>query len=213
MPAATTADASATPTSDAPPDKPPTPQTSKTERLAEKLSEGWIVFDLSTKRFLAVTSFAEEGNGVGIVGVVVPTDEQKSQFFTLCEPEDECLSSEEGPDEANIARIDDWLGDRGLTSALAIEPANFSEDAAPTATLPALAAKLVWKAGQLELTRNKKTSKLTKLVVDKEFTARPFRVAASPDGKHLCVLYELDPGANYSKGFNLHVEAIPYAVP
>lgn len=172
------------------------------------------MFEPKGKRFVAVTSFAEEGNGVGIVGVVVPTSaEEKSQFFTLCEPEDDCLSGEEGPDEANIARIDDWLEDRGLDGALAIEPADFTDDKAPTATLASLAAKLVWKGGQLEFTRNKKTSKFAKLTVDKEFTPRPFRVVASPDGKNLCVLYELDPGENYAKGFNLHVEAIPYAVP
>ncbi len=210
MPSAT---ASAPPAVEPPAEKPPAPQTSRTERLAGKLSEGWIVFDPPTKRFVAVTSFAEEGNGVGIVGVVVPTDETKSQFFTLCEPEDNCVPASEGLDEANIARIDDWLGERSVDKALAIEPAEFTDEKVPTAALPALAAQLVWRSGQLEFTRNKKTTKLAKLVVDKEFTPRPFRVAASPDAKHLCVLYELDPGANYAKGFNLHVEAITYAVP
>lgn len=212
-PPASTAAPSAIALGSTTPAPPEAPARTKTERLAEKLALGWIVFDAPTSRFVAVTSFAEEGNGVGIVGVVLPTSGDKPQFFTLCEPEEECISGEE-PDAENVERIDEWLSGREMERAMAIEPVEFTQDKPPiTATLPSLAATLVWKTDHLELTRNKKTAKLAKLEIDKEFTARPFRAAASPDGKHLCVLFEMDPGQNYVKGFNLHVEAATYAVP
>jgi hypothetical protein len=176
-------------------------------RLAGKLHEGWLLWSTREKTFAAVTSYAEEGNGTGIVGNVGSAS-SKTQYSTLCEPNDPCPD-----DEAEVLElIENWLRDRNL-EGLALEPAPFSEGALVAAELGSLGGKLVWKTDHLELVRGSKTVPLPKVAAGKEFTPRPYAAAASPDGKFVCVLFELDPGQNYAKGWNLYVEPIVYAIP
>ena len=176
-------------------------------RLAGKLHEGWLLWSTREKTFAAVTSYAEEGNGTGIVGNVGSAG-GKTQYSTLCEPSDPCP---EEPDEV-VALVENWLRDRNL-EGLALEPAPFSEASPISAELGSLGGKLIWKTDHLELVRGSKTVALAKVTSGKEFTPRPYAAAASPDGKFVCVLFEFDPGQNYAKGWNLYVEPVVYAIP
>lgn len=182
-------------------------------RVVSRLLSGWVVAlpakADAPRAFALVTSFAEEGSGMGTVGSVVSVGREDDEV-TLCEPAGDC----DGDEEAVRAAVASWVHDLDLSRGLALEPVEFaSAGGVIGATVGALGGKLVWRRDHLDLVRGPKTASLPKLAVDKEFTARPYRVVATPDGADLVVLYELDPGAHYAEGFNLYVDAKAYKTP
>jgi hypothetical protein len=191
------------------PSSPPQPAP-KEARLAKKLQDGWVAWAPKAGGFVAVTSYAEEGSGAGVVANFFPLGGEKAQFTTLCEPEDDCLAEDgdAGP------RIQSWLEERDLGGALAIEPTPFVEQSSVlSAKLVAIGGTLTWRGDHLDLVRGGKVTSLAKVPVDKEFKARPYAAVTSTDTKHLFVLYEFDPGENYAKGFNVYVDGAVYALP
>jgi hypothetical protein len=196
-------------TSEPEPTSPPQPA-SKEARLAKKLQDGWIAWAPKASGFVAVTSYAEEGSGAGVIANFFPIGGEKAQFTTLCEPEDDCLAEDgdAGP------RIQSWLEERELGAALAIEPTPFVEQSnVLSAKLVSIGGTLTWRGDHLDLVRGGKVTSLAKVVVDKEFKARPYATVTSTDSQHLFVLYEFDPGENYAKGFNVYVDGAVYPVP
>lgn len=181
------------------------------DRLTDRLLQGWAVLTPveGGRAFAVVTSFAEEGTGIGTVGTIVRVGADDDEV-TLCEPASEC----EGDDAAIRAAVRAWVLDAGLTRGLALEPVEFGTDKGLTAaTVGAIGGKLVWRKDHLDVARGFKSASLPKLSVEKELTPRPFRAVASPDGADLLVLYEMDPGAHYKEGFNLYVDAKAYKTP
>lgn len=185
--------------------------TRATDRLADRLMQGWAVlapFE-GGRAFAVVTSFAEEGSGIGTVGTIVRVGAEDDEV-TLCEPASEC----EGDDEAIRAAVRAWAIERGLTKGLALEPVEFAADKGLTAaTIGAIGGKLVWRKDHVDVVRGFKSVSLPKLSVEKELLPRPFRAVASPDGADLLVMYEMDPGTHYKEGFNLYVDAKAYKTP
>lgn len=191
------------------PTTPPQPA-SKEARLAKKLQDGWIAWAPRVGGFVAITSYAEEGTGAGVIANFFPVGGDKALFTTLCEPEDDCLAEDgdAGP------RIEAWLEERELGAALAIEPTPFVEQSSIlSAKVVAIGGTLTWRGDHLDLVRGGKVTSLAKVPVDKEFKARPYATVTSTDAQHLFVLYEFDPGDNYAKGFNVYVDGAVYALP
>lgn len=182
----------------------------KRERLAAKLLSGAIGWHNERKVFVVVSTFTQEGTGSGVIATVASEADAYEDQVTLCDPEAGCDA-----DSAQLlASTTQWLGEAKLDGALALETSSFKPIAGfPTAQVGALGGKLVWKRDHFVIVRGYKPTPLPKLEFAPEFKPTLAEASATPDGSLAIALFRMDPGANYAKGFNEHVDIKVFRVP
>lgn len=83
----------------------------------------------------------------------------------------------------------------------------FGDKGVPGVEVGAIGGRLVWSIEHLDLVRpNKAPLALPTLTVGKESTVTPVAATPSPNGELVLVVFDMDPGAKYSQGFNAFVE-------
>jgi hypothetical protein len=205
---------------EAPEDEPPMSneeqnQARRAERVAARLLDGKVAWLPAKKAFLVITAFSEEGTGVGTTAELLveradPNAANEDGETSLCEPGAACDGD---PDEL-LRAATDWVLDAGADSAVILEPVPFGDKGVPSVELGAIGGKLTWTKDHLDVVRPKKAPvALPKLLVDKEWTIKPVAAAPSPSGDLVLVLFDMDPGAKYTQGFNAFVETRVYKVP
>lgn len=182
----------------------------KRERLAEKLLAGSIGWNAQRKVFLIVSTYTEEGSGTGVIATVASEKDAYESQATLCEVGAGC----ESDSELLLSKASAWLKKEKLDKAIALEAVEFKPIAGfPTAHIGSLGGKLVFRKDHFDVVRGFKAQPLPKLEFAKEFTPTASQAAATPDGSLAVALFYMDPGANYAKGFNMHVDIKVFSVP
>lgn len=190
-------------------------QMRRAERVAARLLDGKVAWLQSKKAFLVITAFSEEGTGVGTTAELLieradPNAANEDGETSLCEPGAACDGD---PDEL-LRAATDWVLDSGAEDAVILEPVPFGEKGVPSVEIGAIGGRLTWTKDHLDVVRPKKApAPLPKLVVDKEWTIKPVAAAPSPSGELVVVMFDMDPGAKYTEGFNAFVETRVYKVP
>lgn len=182
----------------------------KTQRIAEKLLAGGIGWIPERKAFAVITTFTQEGTGTGVLASVATEADNYQNEKILCAPELDCAQ------DANklMAEAQSWIDKEGLGNALVLEVTDLKPSGGqPAADVGAIGGRLLWKRDHFDVVRGTKSTSMAKAEFAKEFVATPAQVTASPDGSLLIALFQMDPGANYGKGFNQHVDVKVFKVP
>jgi hypothetical protein len=203
------------------PDEPPvdgseSAKVRRAERLAARLLDGNAAWLPEKRAFLVITAFSEDATGTGTTGEFLverpdPNAGNEEGESPLCEPGAAC----DGDPDDLLRAATDWLLDMNADNAIVVEPLPFASDkGAPSTEVGAIGGRVLWSRDHIDIVRPKKAAaSLAKIVVEKEWTLKPVAVVPSPDGQLLLVLFDMDPGAKFSQGFNAFVETRVYKVP
>jgi hypothetical protein len=190
-------------------------QIRRAERVAARLLDGKVAWAPAKKAFLVITAFSEEGTGTGTTAEILversdPNAANEDGETALCEPGAPC----DGDADELLRAATDWVLDAGADTAVILEPVSFPEKGPASIDMGAIGGKLVWTRDHLDVVRSKKApTSLPKISVDKGWTIKPIAAAPSPSGELVLVLFDMDPGAKYTQGFNAFVETRVYKVP
>lgn len=182
----------------------------KTQRIAEKLLAGGVGWIPERKAFAVITTFTQEGTGTGVLASVATETDNYQNEKILCPPEQDCSQDS----NKLLAEAKSWIDKEGLGNALMLELTDLKPSGGqPAADIGGIGGRLVWKRDHFEVVRGTKSTSMAKAEFAKEFVATPAQVTASPDGTLLIALFQMDPGGNYGKGFNQHVDVKVFKVP
>lgn len=182
----------------------------KTQRIAEKLLAGGVGWIPERKAFVVITTFTQEGTGTGVLASVATETDNYQNEKILCPPELDCSQDS----NKLLAEAKSWIDAEKLGNALMLELTDLKPSGGqPAADIGGIGGRLVWKRDHFDVVRGTKSTSMPKAEFPKEFVATPAQVTASPDGTLLIALFQMDPGGNYGKGFNQHVDVKVFKVP